>query len=289
MSSLPEILTRRDRDPSWLSRAHHRGLITPALPSVYLRRDVAADPIWLARAAMEWRPEAVICGELAARLTFWRELEVTAVDVAARTTLKRPGYRFHDRTIPPMLVEPYGKLRVALPALTALDLALTHGPETIDRVLRSRLVRIQDLYAALAATPGRDGNRRRRMILLDSRTEPWSAAERLAHEILRAAGIAGWVANRPLRLDGERFWLDIAFGSIKLALEIDGYEFHSDREVFETDRERRNSLQLAGWTVLHFTWRQLDKRPEYVVATVKRGITYATALQQLRTQPQLIV
>lgn len=282
MSSLPEMLTRRDRDPSWLSRASGRGLLTPVLPGVYLRPDVANDPIWLARAATAWRGGVVLGGEFAASLTFWREIEVTAIDVATRTTLVRPGFRFHDRKVPSGLVMPYGYFQITLPALTALDLTLTHGAETIDHVLRSRLVRIEDLYAALAATRWRDGNQDRRRLLLDSRTAPWSAAERLAHETLRAAGISGWFANRPLRLDGQRYWLDIAFPSIKLALEIDGYEFHTGREVFETDRERRNSLQLAGWTVLHFTWRQLNERPDYVVETVRRGIRYATRLQRMR-------
>lgn len=282
MSSPPKLVTRRDRDSSWLSRAHRRGLLVPVLPGVYLRADVATDPLWLARAAVAWRSGVVIGGEFAARLTFWRELEVTAIDVAARTTLVRPGYRFSERTIPSSLIAPYGYFQITVPALTAIDLALTHDAETIDRALRSRLVRIDDLYAALAATPSREGNRHRRTLLLDSRTEPWSAAERLAHAVLTDAGITGWVANKPLRLDGQKYWLDMAFPELKLALEIDGYEFHSGREVFETDRERHNSLALAGWTVLHFTWRQLDRQPDYVIETVRRGIRYASRLQRLR-------
>lgn len=153
MSLLPEMLTRRDREPSWLSRASGRGLLSHTLPGVYLRPDKAAEPVWLARAATAWRPGVVLGGEFAASLTFWRDLEVTGIDVMTRTTLERPGFRFHDRTVPPSLVGPYGYFQITLPALTALDLALTHGPETIDRVLRSRLVRIQDLYDALAGTP----------------------------------------------------------------------------------------------------------------------------------------
>lgn len=289
MPSLPQLLTRRDCDPSWLSRAHRRGRLVLVLPGVFLRPDVATDPTWLARAAIAWRPGVVIGGEYAASLTFWRELDVTAIDVVTRTTLVRPGFRFSDRTIPRDAVGSYGYFQITMPALTALDLVLTHGPDTIDRALRSRLVRIGDLYAALAATPSRDGNRDRRRLLLDSRTEPWSAAERLAHAVLTEAGIPGWVANKPLLLDGQRYWLDVAFAGLKLALEIDGYEFHSEREVFESDRERHNSLQLAGWTVLHFTWRQLHERPDYVIETVKRGIRYARRLQRLQRQARTAV
>lgn len=109
------------------------------------------------------------------------------------------------------------------------------------------------MASAPVATPGRNGNRERRKLLLDSRTEPWSVAERLSHQILMGAHITGWVANHPVSADGVRYWLDIAFLPIELALEIDGYEFHSGHEVFETDHVRHNALQLNGWTVLHFT------------------------------------
>lgn len=274
---LPPLLTGADWHRNSLSRAASAGTIVAVLPGVYLRRDLAGDPLWLAAAAMRWRPGAVITGALAAQITFWQELDVDVVDVATRTLTNRPGYRFSRRTIPEHLVQQHGHFRISAPALTAIDLAVTHSPEAIDHALRSRLLRISDLHAALTATPGRAGNRARRAMLLGSRTEPWSEAERRCHHLLIEAGITGWVANAPVSIDGKRYWLDIAFRDVKLALEVDGYQFHSARDSFEADRARHNALTVAGWTTLHVTWRQVTEHPDYVVRIVRRALRRAAA------------
>lgn len=236
---------------------------------------------------MAWRPDAVIVGELAAQLTFWRDIQVTTIDVATRrTTISRDGFRFQERRIPPQLQGRHGYFQITFPALTALDLCLTRGPEAIDRALRSRLVTVEMLQEALAATPNRTGNRDRRNEIVAARTRPWSAAERIAHAVLREAGIGGWVANRPITLDLWTFYLDIAFDDLKLAVEIDGFEVHTQRDVFESDRERQNDLILDGWVVLRFTYRQLTQHPAYVVETIRRGMRFAAALRRLRSLPR---
>jgi very-short-patch-repair endonuclease len=148
-------------------------------------------------------------------------------------------------------------------------------------VLRSRVARIEDLRAALAATPARTGNRERRRLLLQSRAEPWSMAERLAHRILHQAGITGWLANRPVVLGGRTYFLDIAFPGIRLVLEIDGREFHAKADVFESDRRRQNDLVLARFTVLRFTYRRLVEEPDQVLAEVRAGIELARLRRQL--------
>jgi very-short-patch-repair endonuclease len=104
-------------------------------------------------------------------------------------------------------------------------------------------------------TAARIGNRTKRQLLLDSRAEPWSRAERSFHRLLRKAGITGWKANRPVVLDDFTCYVDVIFSNLKLAIEIDGRLFHTGAEVFETDRWRQNKLVLDGWCVLRFTWR----------------------------------
>ncbi|RLP08616.1 endonuclease domain-containing protein [Propionibacterium australiense] len=106
----------------------------------------------------------------------------------------------------------------------------------------------------------------RRALLTDSRDEPWSEGERLLHRLLRSAGLTGWRTN--VAVCGFR--LDVAWIRFKVAVEVDGYEFHSGRETFESDRLRDQQLQAQGWAVARVTWRQLDENPENVVATVRR-------------------
>ncbi|HHV22200.1 MAG TPA: DUF559 domain-containing protein [Propionibacterium sp.] len=109
----------------------------------------------------------------------------------------------------------------------------------------------------LAAFPGRGGNAERERILKDSRDRPWSEAEREAHRQLRKEGITGWETNFSMRTQAGNFIVDIAFPEAKVALGIDGFEFHSSRHAFENDRLRHNALTAEGWQVLHCTWAQI--------------------------------
>ena len=175
--------------------------------------------------------------------------------------------------MPPELVVQRHALAVTSPDLTALDLCDQLGGDAVDQVLRTRTGTLQGLHEALRLTPSRVGNRDRRAVLLDSRDEPWSTAERLCHRLLRAAGITtGWKANLPVTLRGQRYFLDVGFPDLKLVIEIDGRIHQTDPELFESDRWRQNALVLEGWTVLRFTWRMLEDHPDAVVKQVEEAI-----------------
>ena len=129
------------------------------------------------------------------------------------------------------------------------------------------------MHTALGLTKGRAGNPKRQELLLDSRDEPWSEAERQFHRLLRAAGITGWQANRPVRINGLNVYPDVVFRRQRLVIEIDGREFHSDREAFESDRRRQNLLVLNGWRVLRITWRMIQDEPDQLIEMVREAVT----------------
>jgi very-short-patch-repair endonuclease len=52
-------------------------------------------------------------------------------------------------------------------------------------------------------------------------------------------------------------------------VEVDGYETHRTRAAFERDRARDGALQVAGYRVLRFTWRMIEREPESVAATIR--------------------
>lgn len=268
------LLTRRDRPDALtaLDSAVRKHLLVAVLPGVYLASGLVHDLHWRMAAAQAWRPDAVFCGVAAAWAAFWPEVRVDAIDVATRTSTCRPGYRFHRREVPPDLIRDTAGLRITCAALTTVDLILRHGGDVIDRALRSRRVTLEQLWSALDATAGRTGNVERRRLLLDSRDRPWSAAERLAHRILRAAGIEGWASNYRVESDGRAYFIDIAFRGLRLAMEIDGRLHETDPDIFENDRLRQNALVEDGWTVLRFTYAMLVDDPDYVVRTVRRAL-----------------
>lgn len=56
--------------------------------------------------------------------------------------------------------------------------------------------------------------------------------------------------------DGRQYRLDYAIiGALhRIAVELDGFEFHGNRVAFSYDRLRQNDLQAAGWIVLRFSY-----------------------------------
>jgi len=246
------------------------------LPGTYVPTELKDDFATRSLAVGWWCADAVIVGAAAARLTFWPDVPVRQIDVARRGTEPiGPGYRFHRRAIDPeYIVERHG-LRVTTPALTAIDLVDEFGGDAIDICLRSRAARLSDLWAAYAAHPARPGNAERRRMLLDSRDKPWSAAERLSHRLLRSHHLKGWTANLEIRVQGSKYYIDIAFRGARVAIEIDGRLHEDDPSVFERDRYRQNALVLAGWRVLRFTYRMLVDEPDYVIATILAALAMA--------------
>ena len=79
-----------------------------------------------------------------------------------------------------------------------------------------------------------------------------------------------WVPNYVVQDEHGRVLAEIDFADpqLKVAIEVDGRAFHSDRRSFERDRERQNLLVIRGWVVLRFTWERIVSDQEGVVAEV---------------------
>lgn len=241
--------------------APFRGVYTPASPTLLQR----------ARALMLADPTAVVTDRCAAVLMGWASAYPTVLTAASRLP-GRPGYLLSGRRIPRRLVQVAGGVRLTTKALTAIDLVAVEGAPAIDDALR-RGVTLEKLWDAYALTPHRRGRDGVRIALRNSRTSPWSPAERAAHAAL--AGLRGWVANHRVGLDEETdAVLDIAFRSLRLGIEIDGWEFHSSSDAVQHDRERDWRLAGLGWQVVRFpaAWvRQHPDRFRDAVATVVRA------------------
>jgi very-short-patch-repair endonuclease len=276
------VIVRRDHPKlvGTIERLVRNGNLCPVLPGVYADPGACDSIRTRIRAIMRWDPNAVLVGAAAAWVSFWPEIRVSRITCSLKHQRRpQPGYEFTRQQIPAELVVNRSGIRCTSPALTALDLGRAMGGDAIDQALRARATTLGQLYRALELTGGRKGNRTKRQLLLDSRAEPWSQAERLFHRLLRDAGITGWKANRPVILDDSTFYVDVEFRKLKLVIEIDGRSYHTGAEVFETDRWRQNLLVLDGWCVLRFTWTMIEERPEEVIAMVREAIAMLTAMR----------
>ncbi|GAA1839919.1 DUF559 domain-containing protein [Microlunatus capsulatus] len=253
------------------------GRLVPLLPGTYALAEQAGEPAVRLRAVCVTHPDAVLVGGAAARLGFWPTAPLPVVEAALPVGLRpQPGYRWQRRRIPPELVVERGGLRWTDPALTAVELATEACAEAVDLALRTRSATLAGMHEALRLTRHRAGNAERARVLLDSRDEPWSEAERRAHRLLRAAGVTGWRSNLPVVVSGRTYYLDIAFRGARLAVEIDGRLHEDDDSLFESDRWRQNALVRAGWRVLRFTWAMLRDHPEEFVQEVRAALVLQT-------------
>jgi very-short-patch-repair endonuclease len=269
------LILRRDHPElrGAVERLLRTGELVSVLPGAYSTAAGAARRDVRLLALARHDPDAVLVGRTAAQLTFWPDLKGDEVLAATRAPRARcAGYRFQRRAVPPELVLERGRLRMATPALTALDLHDEVGADGIDRALRTRTATLAGMRRALHLTQNRPGNAARRLLLLDSRDEPWSAAERVCHRLLRDARITGWKANRPVVVEGALYYLDVVFKALRLVVEIDGRLHEDDEDVFENDRWRQNALVLDGWMVVRFTWAMLRDHPEVVLRDIRAAI-----------------
>lgn len=256
------VIGRRDVPGlcSQIDWAIRRGELARVLKGVYARAGDAATLPIRARAVGTADPDAVICGFAAGVGHGWFPRDDShELDVASARLHPTDWLVVHRRVIPRELTRRVDGVRFTSRALTAVDLIPEYGSAIVDEALRRR-VRSDELRWALASTPRRPGNRLRHAVLTDSRDRPWSAAERVAHRALRAAGLRGWVANRAVidsPDDPPVAVVDIALVELRLGVEIDGAERHDRSDAFSCDRSRDERLARLGWQVVRFTARRV--------------------------------
>jgi very-short-patch-repair endonuclease len=162
------------------------------------------------------------------------------------------------------------RMRVTALPLTVVEAAARRGggARLMDTALQ-RHVELPQLWRAHLRNKGRHGSPAARRLLLAASDGARSEAERLLVKLLRENGITGWKTN--YRVGGYK--VDVGFPAQKVAIEADGWAFHSSQEDFQKDRERQNKLALLGWQVLRFTWLDLTEYPQRVLAEIR----FATA------------
>jgi hypothetical protein len=140
-----------------------------------------------------------------------------------------------------------------------------------DRALSQGWIMVGDLERRLASKA--PGNLVVRRVLHTMLVGAEAESERRMHRLLLSAGITGWVPNYSIRSGGRVVArIDIAFPDLRIAIEVDGFAYHSDRERFQQDRSRQNLLVGLGWTVLRFTWGDVTLRPDEVLRVIRNGL-----------------
>lgn len=206
---------------------------------------------------------------------WWLELTRFAPDVVEVTVpreshgRRHAGSRVRRRNLPQADVVDCRGLRVTALPLTAIEAAVRRGgggSKLMDEALQ-RHTELRHLWAAQVRNKGRYGSPAARRLLQAADDGTKSAAERLFARLMNTSGITGWKANQTVL----GYEVDALFRAARVVVEVDGFAFHTDADAFERDRIKQNTLVLAGYQVLRFTWLDLTEYPDRVVALVKRA------------------
>jgi very-short-patch-repair endonuclease len=157
---------------------------------------------------------------------------------------------------------------------------------TVQRGIRATTASRTLLDCAPRLTAGRLAS-----IVADARNSGWLSLDELAATIIRHPQHPGAAPLRrllvedrgPTRSEFERafvafcesyalpaprtnarvlgYEIDAWFGDHRLAVELDGWRFHSDRAAFEGDRDRDAELAVHDVLSLRLTWRRLIYAP----------------------------
>ena len=66
----------------------------------------------------------------------------------------------------------------------------------------------------------------------------------------------------------EIYRIDFAYPEQMVAIEADGWAYHSDRISWSADQVRANVLTVRGWRVLRFTEHDVSHRPDWVIDSI---------------------
>ncbi|MCI4674036.1 type IV toxin-antitoxin system AbiEi family antitoxin domain-containing protein [Candidatus Mycolicibacterium alkanivorans] len=207
---------------------------------------------------------------------WWHRLTVFAPEVVEVTVPRNSrgrshgGARVRRRNLGASDVSAVRGLKVTELSLTVVEASVRRrgGAKLMDRALQ-RHVELQALWQAHLRNKGRYGAPAARRMLQAAADGSRSEAERLLLGLLRQAGLTGWRTNHPV----AGYKVDVAFPKQKVAIEVDGFAFHTDEEVFQIDRQRQNTIALCGWQILRFTWLDLTGYPERVIAVIRSAIS----------------
>jgi very-short-patch-repair endonuclease len=168
-------------------------------------------------------------------------------------------------------------------ARTLVDLASVATPETLesalDHVLANRRVSLRQISRSLECVGrrGREGAGKLAALLaarpagvrlIDSEFEARLLRVMRAHRLPEPA-----CQYRVGLRNGKKAYLDFAYPDALLAIEADGYRFHSSLGAWSKDRIRNNELVALGWRVLPVTFRDMTQTPELVVDQITRALT----------------
>lgn len=219
----------------------------------------------------------------ASAASVWRFPHVEAASIEVSSVLTRlvrldgvTGHRscllFDDD------VRTHRRIPVTSQARTVVDLSARFDAARLGKIVDDALrhgMRLRDLrrcIGRLAPAPGRRPSVVHKV--LAKRLEGYDPGDSdLETKVLRWLIEAGFPPPRQqlrIRINGRTFKIDLAYPELRIAIELDSWEWHGMglRTPFDHDRTKITQLTIAGWRPIVFT---SSSSRDYVIESVREA------------------
>ena len=181
-------------------------------------------------------------------------------EVTAPSIRRRDGIKVHRcRTLSRWDITRQLGIRVTTPARTVLDNAPRLTGKRLSRfvndALRTPYLHVASLADVLNRNPNHPGTKR---ILPYVRSPTNSPLEDDFLEFAKRHGLPTPTTNTYLL----GYEIDVLYPRERVIVEVDGYEFHSDRDSFERDRKRDVVMLAADVVTVRLTKDRMEQEPE---------------------------
>jgi hypothetical protein len=237
------------------------GWLIPVYAGLYAVGYVQRTPVARACAAvLACGEKAALSHRSAASLWGFSKHWDAPFEVTAPSMRKHAGIKVHrSRTLARRDITRQLGIRVTSPARTVLDNAPRLAGKRLSRfvngALRTPYLHLADLADVLNRNRNHSGTKR---ILPYVRKPTNSPLEDDFVEFAKRYGLPEPTTNTYLL----GYEIDVFYPREQVIVEVDGYEFHSDRDSFERDRKRDAVMLAAGVVTVRLTKDRMEQEPQ---------------------------
>lgn len=224
-------------------------------PDIYIEKGLRRTLEVNTRAAALWVPDGVVTGRAAAALHGAGFVDDdVAVEIIGRSRRPRNGVVVREERIHADEITCVNGIPVTTPVRTALDLA-RHLPrvravEHLDALAAATGVSAQSVLDLAARYPGARGIRRARhtMPLVDAGSQ--SPRESWLRMLLIDSGCPRPETQIMVSDGMSTAFIDMGWRDLRIGLEYDGDQHHSDRNQYVKDIGRQEMLANLDWLII---------------------------------------
>lgn len=201
------------------------------------------------------------------------------LEVLARGERERPGITAHRcQSLTWRDITRQRGIVVTGPARTALDIAPRLTPKALSRLVndarRTGYLRLPALADVLDRNPYNPGAKLLRPFVETPHNPTRSLLEDEFLAFIHKYNLP--IPQINIRGDGRE--IDAVFPDHHLIVELDGWEFHKDKEAFEDDRDRDADHLDHGFSTIRITRTRLREQPDREAARLKRILDRCASL-----------